>query len=381
LESSIRIYLDNHATTPLDERVLEAMLPYLRDRFGNASSRSHGFGHEAAEAVDRARDQVAALLGADPREIIFTSGATESNNLAIKGAAEARRPRGNHIISTTIEHPAVLAPLDVLEARGFSVTRLAVDRLGRIDPAAVEAALTDQTILVSVMGANAEIGTIEPLAEIGAITRARDVWFHSDATQLFGKAPFLPRDCGVDLASLTGHKIHGPKGCGALYLRRGLDIAAQQHGGGQERGVRPGTLNVPGIVGLGMACELARTEREADAAHCARLRDRLKERLFSELDGLTLNGDPDARLPGNLHVTFDGVDAQTLMMAVPEVAVSAGAACGSGSIKPSSVLEAIGVPDRKAASSIRFGVGKQNTEDEIDEAAERFVAAVRKLRA
>ncbi|MHC4958396.1 MAG: cysteine desulfurase family protein [Planctomycetota bacterium] len=374
------MYLDNHATTPLDERVLEAMLPYLGDRFGNASSRSHGFGHEAAEAVDRARDQVAALLRADPREIVFTSGATESNNLAIKGAAEARRPRGNHIITTTIEHPAVLAPVELLETRGYAVTRLAVDPLGRVAPAALAAAITDQTILVSVMGANAEIGTIEPLAEIGALTRAKDIWLHSDATQLVGKVPFTPAECGVDLASLTGHKIHGPKGCGALYVRRGIDLAPQQHGGGQERGVRPGTLNVPGIVGLGMACELARTERETDAAHCARLRDRLQERLFAELDGLSLNGDPDNRLPNNLHVSFDGVDAQTLMMAVPEIAVSAGAACGSGSIKPSHVLDAIGVPDKKAASSIRFGIGKQNTEDEIDEAAGRFVDAVKKLR-
>jgi cysteine desulfurase len=360
--------------------VLEAMLPYLGDRFGNASSRSHGFGHEAAEAVDRARDQVAALLRADPREIVFTSGATESNNLAIKGAAEARRPRGNHIITTTIEHPAVLAPVELLETRGYAVTRLAVDPLGRVAPAALAAAITDQTILVSVMGANAEIGTIEPLAEIGALTRAKDIWLHSDATQLVGKVPFTPAECGVDLASLTGHKIHGPKGCGALYVRRGIDLAPQQHGGGQERGVRPGTLNVPGIVGLGMACELARTERETDAAHCARLRDRLQERLFAELDGLSLNGDPDNRLPNNLHVSFDGVDAQTLMMAVPEIAVSAGAACGSGSIKPSHVLDAIGVPDKKAASSIRFGIGKQNTEDEIDEAAGRFVDAVKKLR-
>ena len=378
------IYLDNHATTPVDPRVLEAMLPFLADKFGNASSRSHRFGWEAEEAVQKARERVAQLIGADPREIVFTSGATEANNLAIIGTAEALSRNGGHIVASPIEHPSVRDSLAYLESRGVAVTYLPVDEQGRIDPVDVADAITDETMLVTVMTANNEIGVIEPIREIGRIAEERDVRFHTDATQGVGKIPFDVEKDHVHLAALTAHKIYGPKGCGALYLRRRApEVRLQKRffGGGQERGVRSGTLNVPGIVGLGRACEICRLELDQEARHCRGLRDRLFDRLRADLHGVELNGPEEERLPGNLHVSFLGVDADSLMMAMPELAVSSGAACASGSIEPSHVLQAIRLKRERAGSSIRFGIGRQNTVEEIDRAAETVLAAVRKLRA
>lgn len=374
------IYLDNHATTPLDPRVLDAMLPYLKAKFGNASSRSHRFGWEADEAVERARGQVAALLGADPREIVFTSGATEANNLALKGCGKGS---GDHYVVSPIEHPSVLDTARWLETQGAAVTVLPVDDRGRVDPAAVADAITDRTVLCSVMTANNEIGTVQPIREIGRVCEERGVLFHTDATQGVGKIPFDVRADHVHLASLTAHKMHGPKGCGALYVRRRdprVELAPQQQGGGQERGRRAGTLNVPGIVGLGAACEECRLHREEEADRVARLRDRLQAALEAAFPDLVLNGDPDGRLPGNLHVSFPGVDSQTLMLAVQDIAVSAGSACASGTMEPSHVMKAIGAGADRANSSVRFGLGRFTTEDEIDRAAEGFIAAIAKLR-
>jgi cysteine desulfurase len=372
------IYLDNHATTPVDPRVLDAMLPYLRERFGNPSSRSHRFGWEADEAAERARVQVARLLGADAREIVFTSGASEANNLALKGAAARRRERGNHIVASPIEHPSVRDTIEHLVAHGFEVTWLPVDPEGRVRPADVASAITPRTILVTVMTANNEIGTVQPIREIGRIAAERKVLFHTDATQGVGKVPFDVRADGVHLAALTAHKIYGPKGCGALFVAQGIDLERQTHGGGQERGLRAGTLNVPGIVGLGAACEICRTERDEESARTARLRDRLRARL--EAEEARMNGPARERLPGNLHVSFPGADAESLMLAVPEIAVSSGSACASGSMEISHVLKAIGMKPDLARSSIRFGLGRFTTEAEIDEAADRFLAAARRLR-
>ncbi|MHC4729063.1 MAG: cysteine desulfurase family protein [Planctomycetota bacterium] len=370
------IYLDNHATTPVDPRVLEAMLPYLRGKFGNASSRSHRFGWEADEAVELARGQVARLIGADPREIVFTSGATEANSLALLGVVDERDGEESHIVSSPVEHPSVLDTLAYLSAsKGVEVTYLPVDARGLVRPEDVAAAITDRTVLVTVMTANNEIGTIEPIREIGRGAAERGVLFHTDATQGVGKVPFDVRADHVHLAALTAHKIYGPKGCGALYVRRKdppVSLARQVHGGGQERGRRAGTLNVPGIVGLGMACELCRLERDKEAHRAAALRDRLQERLVAARPGLKVNGALDRRLPGSLHVSFPGIDSETLMMAVPEIAVSSGAACASGSIEPSPVLKAIGLSPEQAASSIRFGIGRFNTLEEIDEAAQKL---------
>jgi cysteine desulfurase len=370
------IYLDNHATTPVDPRVLEAMLPYLQSKFGNASSRSHRFGWEADEAVERARGQVARLIGADPREIVFTSGASEANNLALLGTVDERGGEDCHIVSSPIEHPSVLDTLAFLSAtRGVAVTYLPVDSRGLVRPEDVAAAITDRTVLVTVMAANNEIGTIEPVREIGRVAEERGVLFHTDATQGVGKVPFDVAADHVHLAALTAHKIYGPKGCGALYVRRrdpAVTLKRQVHGGGQERGRRPGTLNVPGIVGLGVACELCRLERDEEAERAAELRDRLQERLLAARPGLRVNGAPDRRLPGSLHVSFPDIDSETLMMAVPEIAVSSGAACASGSIEPSPVLKAIGLTPQQAASSIRFGIGRFNTREEIEEAAEKL---------
>lgn len=376
------IYLDHHATTPVDPRVLEAMLPYLKERFGNASSRSHRYGWEAEEAVERARRQVADLIGADPREIVFTSGATEANNLALLGAAARAGAGRRHLVVSPLEHPSVRETALHLHERGFEVAWLRVDAAGRVDPAEVERAITDRTFLVSVMAANNEVGTVQPVDRIGAICRARGILFHTDASQAVAKVPF--RVDQVDLAVLTGHKIYGPKGCGALYVRRknpSVELERQVHGGGQERGLRPGTLNVAGIVGLGMACEIGRMELEKDAAHDARLRDRLWNRLARGFDGLVVHGSTQHRLPGNLHVAFPGLDSQSLMLAVPEVAVSSGSACASGSLEPSHVLQAMGVPPERARASVRFGVGRFNTEEEIDRAAELFLAAAKRLAA
>ena len=372
------IYLDCHATTPVDPRVLDAMLPYLKERFGNPSSRSHRFGWEADEAVERARAQVAKLLGADPREIVFTSGASEANNLALMGLAARRRDRGNHIVASPVEHPSVREAVEHLAKSGFEATWLPVDAEGRVRPADVANAITEGTILVTVMTANNEIGAVEPIREIGRIAAERKVLFHTDATQGVGKVPFDVRTDGVHLAALTAHKIYGPKGCGALYVRQGIDLERQTHGGSQERGLRAGTLNVPGIVGLGAACEICRLEREEEGARTAKLRDRLRALL--ETEDIRVNGPERERLPGNLHVSFRGVDAESLMLAVPEVAVSSGSACASGSMEISHVLKAIGMKPDLARSSIRFGLGRFTTEAEVDEAADRFLAAVRHLR-
>jgi len=372
--AGLAIYLDHHATTPLDPRVLDAMLPYMRERFGNASSRSHRHGWEAEEAVEGARGQVARLLGADPREIVFTSGATESNNLAMLGLAELGRSRGERILISPIEHPSVTDAAAHLATRGFRVERLAVDRLGRVQPFDVG----EGAILVSVMLANNEVGTVQPVADLVAC--ARGAFFHTDATQGVGKIEWDVKGSGVHTASLTGHKMGGPKGCGALYVRKDLQLPRLLHGGGQERGMRPGTLNVPGIVGLGAACELCAREREEEGARVSRLRDLLLRRLAAALPGVRRNGDPDRGLPGNLHLTLDGVDNQSLIASLPELAFSTGSACASGALEPSPVLKAMGVPAAAAHSSVRFGLGRTTTEEEIERAAGLVIAAVRRLR-
>lgn len=372
--SPLPIYLDNHATTPVDPRVAEEMLIYMTERFGNASSKSHSFGWDAIAAVEKARKQVADLIGAEPEEIIFTSGATESNNIALKGA----RGRGSHFIASSIEHPSVTDTLDWLETQGCTVTYLPVDETGMVDPADVEAAITDHTALISVMSANNEVGTIQRLDAIVAIALSHGIWLHSDVTQAVGKLWGPVAAIQIHLAALTGHKIYGPKGCGALLVRNGIELPPQQHGGGQERAMRPGTLNVAGIVGLGLACELCARE---DHARDRDLRDRLLGRLSAAIPGLVLNGHPERRLPQNLHVSFPGVNSAELMAAVPEVAVSAGAACASGEVEPSHVLKAMGIDGDRAAGAIRFGIGRFNTEEEIDLAADLFIAAYRKLTA
>ncbi len=375
--SSLAIYLDHHATTPLDPRVLDAMMPYLQGKFGNASSRSHRFGWEAEEAVEGARGRVARLLGADPREIVFTSGATESNNLAMRGLAELGRSSGNRILISPVEHPSVTDTALHLATRGFVVGRLGVDALGRVEvPAPAEG-----TILVSVMLANNEVGTIQPVHAIAAASRG--AWFHTDATQGVGKIAFDVKASPIHTASLTGHKMGGPKGCGALYVRKGVELAPLLFGGGQERGMRPGTLNVPAIVGLGMACDICRREREAEAARVGRLRDLLLTLLRAGLDRVHPNGDPDptGRLPGNLHLSFDGVESQDLILSLPDIAFSTGAACASGALEPSPVLMAMGIPPRRARSAVRFGLGRTTTEQEIRDAAGQVVGAVNRLRA
>ncbi len=380
------IYMDNHSTTPLDPRVLEAMMPWLTERFGNAASRSHAYGWEAEDAVGVARSEVAKLLGASDKEIVFTSGATESDNLAIKGVAEAQAGGGRHIVTTAIEHKAVLDSVKHLERQGFEVTVLGVDGEGRVDPEQVREALRETTrILVSVMLANNEVGTVEPIAEIGAITRERGVLLHCDAVQGLGRMPFDVEATNVDLASVSAHKMYGPKGVGALYVRRRaprVRLVAQIDGGGHERGMRSGTLNVPGIVGLGEAARLAREEWEKDRDHAAALRDRLWAKLSGALDDTVLNGpEPPDRHPGNLNVSFAYVEAEALMLALRDVvAVSSGSACTSASLEPSYVLRAMGVDEERAHASIRFGLGRFNTEDEVDSVAERVVAEVKRLR-
>ncbi len=378
------IYLDNNATTPVDPRVREAMLPFLGERFGNPSSRSHRYGWEADEAVEEARKQVAALLGAEPREIVFTSGATESNNLALKGLAEAREEGGGHIVSSPTEHPSVLDTLAYLERRGFSVTLVAVDGFGRVTPEAVERALRPDTFLVSFMAANNEIGTVHPVREIGALCARRGVLLHTDATQALGKVPFDVRADGVHLASLTAHKMYGPKGSGALYVRRRdpeVRLALQLHGGGHERGMRSGTLGVPGIVGLGKACALAASEREAEAPRCAALRDALFARLRDAIPDLHRNGHPSECLPGTLNVSIPGVESEALMLSLPELALSSGAACSSGSLEPSATLKAIGLAQELARCPVRFGIGRFTTPGEVERAAALVAAAVTRLRA
>lgn len=378
------IYMDSHATTPVDPRVVEAMLPYFTEKFGNAASRSHSFGWTAEEAVDVAREQIAKLIGASSeKEIVFTSGATESDNLALKGVAEFYKDKGNHIITTVIEHKAILDTCKRLEKEGFTVTYLPVGKDGRVDPKAVEAAITDKTILVSVMLANNEIGTVQPLEEIGKITRAKGVLFHTDAVQGVGKIEFDVQKMNVDLASITAHKMYGPKGVGALYVRRSkprVRIVAQMDGGGHERGSRSGTLNVPLIVGFGKAAEIAMNERVSEAARLTKLRERLREKIQSQMDEVYLNGSLEHRLPGNLNISFAFVEGEAMMMAIKDVAVSSGSACTSASLEPSYVLRALGVGDELAHSSIRFGLGRFTTEEEVDYVAKLVVDKATHLR-
>jgi cysteine desulfurase len=376
------IYLDYHATTPVDPRVLDAMLPYFTERFGNPASRQHSYGWDAQKAVDTARAQVAALIGAVPGEIVFTSGASESNNLAIKGIAACMRGKGDHFVTVATEHKSVLDTFKKLAQEGWRVTFLPVDREGFINLDELRAAITDRTVLVSAMTANNEIGTVQPLAEIGAITSERGVLFHTDAAQAAGKVPIDVHAMNVDLLSLTGHKYYGPKGCGALFIRRRkprIELACQIDGGGHENGFRSGTLNVPGIVGLGAAAEICRTNLDAERQKLGALRDRLLSLLRSGIDNVHVNGPlDDRRLSHNLHVSFPGVDGERLLMAIGDLAVSTGSACSSGSAAASHVLEAIGATAIPGAS-IRFGIGRMTTEEEIDTAAARVVKVVQSL--
>jgi len=380
---NLPIYMDNHATSPLDPRVLEAMMPYFTAKFGNAASRNHSFGWEAEQAVETAREQIAKLIGATPKEIIFTSGATESNNLAIKGIAEMYRERGNHIITQVTEHKAVLDTCKRLEKYGYRVTYLPVKADGLIDIEDLKRAIDNQTILVSIMAANNEIGVLQPIREIGKICHEKNVIFHTDAVQAVGKVPVNVIADNVDVLSLSGHKIYGPKGVGALYVRRRnprVQIAAQIDGGGHERGMRSGTLNVPGIAGLGKACEIAYSEMENEAAYLRGLRDGLKTKLESELDYVHVNGSMEHRLPGNLNMSFVYVEGESLLMGINDIAVSSGSACTSATLEPSYVLKALGLGDDIAHSSIRFGIGRFNTEEEIDYTADKLIDVVKKLR-
>jgi cysteine desulfurase len=377
-----RVYLDYHATTPADPRVIEAMLPYLGAKFGNAASRSHSFGWEAEKAVDRARQQVAALAGAKPREVVFTSGATESNNLALKGAMEAQPSGRNHIVTVATEHKSVLDPVSHLSRAGTRVTILRPRADGLLDLDELSAAIAPETALVSVMYANNEIGVIQPVREIAAICRKRGVIFHCDAAQAFGKIPMERDAAEIDLISVSAHKMYGPKGIGALIVRRrpGFRIAAQMDGGGHEFGMRSGTLNVPAIVGLGEACAICAEVMEEEAERVRRLRDRLMERLEAGLGPIVINGSMERRLAGNLNVAFPGVDSDSLLLSLPDVAFSTGSACSSATVEPSHVLKALGSGDELARSSVRFGLGRYTTEEEIDYAAERVVQAVCNLR-
>jgi cysteine desulfurase len=375
--------MDNHATTPCDPRVFDAMAPYFTELFGNAHSRSHRFGWQAEEAVETARKQVAGLIGSDPKEIVFTSGATESDNLAVKGVAEAYRERGHHIVSVVTEHKAVIDSCKSLEKLGFAITLLPVDEGGLISLDRLMDALSDKTILVSVMMANNEIGVIQPIAEIGKICRERGVLFHSDATQAIGKVPFDVDQLGVDLVSITAHKMYGPKGTGALYVRsKGprVKLAAMIDGGGQERGMRSGTLNVSGIVGLGKAAEIAASEMSTESAELLRLREKLRTGLLRNLEDVHVNGDLEHRLPGNLSISFAHAEGEALIMGLKDIALSSGAACTSASIQASYVLKALGVSDELAHSTLRFGLGRFNTEEEVDYAVGRVTETVRMLR-
>ena len=378
------VYMDNHATTPVDPRVLEVMLPYFTDKFGNAASRSHAFGWEAEAAVDLAREQVARLIHASsPREIVFTSGATESDNLAIKGVAEAYRDRGHHIITCATEHKAVLDSCKVLEKQGYQITYLPVDSNGWLDMQRLREALTDKTILISVMAANNEIGTMQPVKEIGRLAHEKGVLFHTDATQAVGKIPVDVEEMAIDLLSLSAHKLYGPKGIGALYVRAAkprVKLWPMIDGGGHERGMRSGTLNVPGIVGLGEACEIAQKEMAAEAERLVALRERLRAGMVDQLEEVYINGHPTERLPGNMNMSFAYVEGESLLMALKEIAVSTGSACTSASLEPSHVLRAIGVEEELAHTSIRFGLGRFNTEEEVDYTVRRVVEEVRRLR-
>ena len=382
------IYLDHHATTPVDARVLEAMLPFFAERFGNAASKQHAFGWAANDAVEQARKQVAALIGAGSKDIVFTSGATEANNLAIKGAAKARSGERDHLVTVATEHKAVLDPMTRLAHDGWHVTVLPVDRHGLIDLAALERAITPRTALVSVMAANNEIGVLQPIKDAAALAHAKGAWFHTDAVQVVGKLPFDVEALDVDFASITAHKLYGPKGVGALYVRRpstslragrrDVKLAAEIDGGGHERGLRSGTLNVPGIVGFGRAAEIARAEMHDEAGRTTALRERLLEALYAKTEGMTVNGPLNARLPGNLNVSFAGIDGEALLVSLDDIAVSSGAACAAA--EPSHVLVALGLSKDRALASLRFGIGRTTTQEEVDYAAAKVSAVVARLR-
>ena len=377
------IYLDNNATTRVDPRVLEAMLPWFCEDYGNAASRQHALGRKALEAVESARAEVAGLIGASPREIVFTSGATESDNLALKGVAWANRHRGDHLVTANTEHRAVLDTAGRLEGEGFRVTYLDVDRWGQVSPAQVEEAITDRTILVSLMAANNEVGTLHPVEAIGALCKRRGVLLHSDAVQAAGKVPLDVERMGIDLASLSSHKMYGPKGVGALYVRSRaphVRLKPLLDGGGHERKMRSGTLNVPGIVGFGRACELCREEMAGEAVRLTTLRERLRQGIMEALDGVALNGHPTERLPGNLNLSFDWINGEALLMGLRGVAVSSGSACTAASPEPSYVLRALGVDEERARGSLRFGLGRFNSAGEVEQVIAEVVRVVRHLR-
>jgi cysteine desulfurase len=377
------IYMDYHATTPVDPRVLEAMLPYFTENFGNPASRNHAFGWVAEEAVDKGRKQVADLIGAKPKEVIFTSGATEANNLAIKGVVEMYREKGNHVITCVTEHKAVIDTCKKLEKLGGRVTYLPVQKDGRIDLDELRAAITDKTILITIMTANNEIGVLQPVAEIGAIAKEKGILFHTDAVQAVGKVPFDVNQVKADLVSLTAHKMYGPKGVGALYVRRRnprVLLAEQISGGGHERGMRSGTLNVPAIVGLGKAAEICQADMVSDTARLLALRERLNEKFHENLDEIYINGSMEHRLPHNLNISFAYVEGESLLMGIADVAVSSGSACTSASLEPSYVLKALGAGDDLAHSSIRFGLGRWSTEEEVDYIVDKLTSVVRRLR-
>ncbi len=378
------IYMDNHATTPVDPRVLEVMLPYLTERFGNAASRNHSFGWEAEAAVDEAREDIARLIAASSgKEIVFTSGATESDNLALKGAAEAYADRGNHIITCVSEHKAVLDSCKTLEKKGFDITYLPIDRRGLIDVEQLENSITAKTILISVMAANNEIGTIHPVKQIGRVAKEKGVLFHCDATQAVGRIPVNVEEMGIDMLSMSAHKMYGPKGVGALYVRSKkpkVRLTPQIDGGGHEKGLRSGTLNVPGIVGFGAACAIARKEIPEEATRLLQLRERLRKGIFDRLEEVYVNGDLTERLPGNLNLSFAYVEGESLLMALKDIAVSTGSACTSANLEPSHVLRALGVDENLAHTSIRFGLGRFNTAEEVDYTIDRIVEEVSRLR-
>jgi cysteine desulfurase len=383
------IYMDYHATTPMDPRVFATMKPYFLETFGNAASRNHSFGWEAEEAVEKSRKQIASLIGATAKEIVFTSGATESNNLALKGVAEMYAEKGNHIITAATEHKAILDTCKRLEKHGVRVTYLPVQTNGLVDMEQLQAAITDKTILISLMYANNEIGVLQPIAEIGKLAKSKGVLLHTDATQAVGKVPVNVIKDNIDLLSLSGHKMYGPKGVGALYVRRKgprVQLTAQMDGGGHERGMRSGTLNVPGIVGLGEACALCQAEMAEESKRLAHLRDKLRDKLQSELDETYINGAVDInylgehRLPNNLNISFAYVEGESLLMGINDIAVSSGSACTSATLEPSYVLKALGAGDDLAHSSIRFGLGRFNTEEEVDYVAAKVIDVVKKLR-
>src|SRR5438132_7081172 len=377
------IYFDNHATTPTDPRVVDAMLPYFTQKFGNAASRNHSFGWEAEKAVDNARKQIADLIGATTKEIVFTSGATESDNLAIKGVAEMYAEKGNHIITVATEHKAVLDTCKKLEKHGYRVSYLPVKGDGLVDLDMLRDAITDKTVLITLMYANNEIGVIQPIREIGKIAHEKGVLFHTDGVQAVGKIPVNVIQDNIDLMSMSAHKIYGPKGVGALYVRRKsprVQITAQMDGGGHERGMRSGTLNVTGIVGLGEACALAKAEMAEESKRMEYLRDKLKDRLLASLDECYINGTMESRLPNNLNISFAYVEGESLLMGINDVAVSSGSACTSATLEPSYVLKALGAGDDLAHSSIRFGLGRFSTEEEVDYVAGKLISVVTRLR-